>query len=129
VGLGEALRTAALGRSGPEALRTVAAAYRAYARAHPGAYAAAQRSDLTHDPDLRSAADRVVEVVLAVVRHWEEDRERAVHLVRAVRSALHGFVVLEAGRGFGLDAPIDVSFDGLVALLVAGLDAHAADGG
>jgi AcrR family transcriptional regulator len=126
VELGEALRTAALGRSGPEALRAVAAAYRAYARAHPGAYAATQRSDLTHDPALRSATDRVVEVVLAVVRHWEDDEEALVHLVRAVRSALHGFVVLEAGRGFGLDAPVDVSFDGLVALLLAGLQAHGA---
>ncbi len=126
VELGDALRTAALGRSGPEALRTVAVAYRAYARAHPGSYAATQRSDLTHDPDLRAATDRVAEVVFAVLRHWEGDEDALVHLVRAVRSALHGFVVLETGRGFGLDAPVDASFDGLLALLLAGLDARPA---
>ncbi len=37
-----ALQAAAAGRSGADALRAVAAAYRAYAHAHPGTYAAMQ---------------------------------------------------------------------------------------
>jgi len=124
--LGTALRTAAMGRSGADALRSVAAAYRAYALAHPGAYAATQRTDLADGGELQAAAARTVAVVFAVLRHWESDEARLVHLVRAVRSALHGFVALESGRGFGMDAPVDRSFDELVVLVVAGLDAHAA---
>ncbi|MDO9407615.1 TetR-like C-terminal domain-containing protein [Patulibacter sp.] len=125
-GLGTALRTAAVGRSGPDAVRELARAYRTWAVAHPGAYAATQRTDLAKDDELRAAFARAVEVVFAVLRHWEQDEERLVHLVRAVRSALHGFVLLESGRGFGMDASLDVSFDLLVAFQLAGLDAHAA---
>ncbi|WP_026912942.1 TetR-like C-terminal domain-containing protein [Patulibacter minatonensis] len=124
--LGTALRDAAVGRSGPDALRAVADAYRAYALAHPGAYAATQRVVPAEDDELRAAAARATEVVFAVVRHWEDDEEELVHLVRAVRSALHGFVLLESGGGFGMPAPRDASFARLVDVQRAGLDAHAA---
>lgn len=124
--LGTALRSAAVGRSGPDAVRSIADAYRAYALAHPGAYTATQRTDLAQDDELRAAFARTVEVVFAVLRHWEADEERLVHLVRVVRSALHGFVTLESGRGFGMDVPLDVSFEQLLAFQLAGLDAHAA---
>jgi AcrR family transcriptional regulator len=124
--LGTALRDAAVGRSGPRALRAVADAYRAYALAHPGAYAATQRVVPSDDEATRAAAARVTEVVFAVVRHWEDDEEELVHLVRAVRSALHGFVLLESGGGFGMSAARDASFARLVGVQLAGLEAHAA---
>ncbi|MEV4419832.1 TetR-like C-terminal domain-containing protein [Patulibacter sp. NPDC049589] len=126
--LGTALRDAAIGRSGPGALTALADAYRAYALAHPGAYAATQRAPTADDAELRAAAERTTEVVFAVVRHWERDDEELVHLVRAVRSALHGFVALESGGGFGLPAPREASFARLVGIQLAGLEARAAGG-
>jgi AcrR family transcriptional regulator len=126
LGLDLALRDATVGRSGPDALSALAHAYRDYAARHPGSYAAAGRTDLVSDDTLRAAAERVLQVVLAVVRPWEPDEEHQVHLVRAVRSALHGFVTLEAGQGFGMPASRDESFAVLVRLQVAALDAHAA---
>ena len=44
-----------------------------------------------------------------------------MHATRAVRSALHGFVGLEAVGGFGLPQDVDPSYDWLVDLLHAGL--------
>lgn len=126
--LGTALRDATVGRSGADALLAMAVAYRACAARHPGAYAATQRTDLVVDDELRAASERAIDVVFAVLRAWESDPERLVHLVRAVRSTLHGFVSLEARHGFGLDASTDASFALLVRLQVAGLDAHAAAG-
>jgi hypothetical protein len=38
----------------------------------------------------------------------------AVHAARALRSALHGFVSLEAAGGFGLPESLDESYDRLV---------------
>jgi AcrR family transcriptional regulator len=128
-GLDLALRDATVGRSGADALTALAHAYRDYAARHPGSYAATQRTDLAGDDPLRAAAERVLGVVLAVVRHWEDDEEQQVHLVRAIRSALHGFVTLEAGAGFGMPASRDASFALLVRLQIAALDAHAAAGG
>jgi hypothetical protein len=38
-----------------------------------------------------------------------------------VRSALHGFVALETGGGFGIPVDLDESFDRMVAALARGL--------
>ena len=42
-------------------------------------------------------------------------------LIRTVRSALHGFVSLEASGGFGLPDDVDASFETLVDVLIAGM--------
>jgi hypothetical protein len=44
-----------------------------------------------------------------------------VHAARAFRSAVHGFVVLEAAGGFGIPVDLDDSFDRLLATLAGGL--------
>ena len=118
------LGEATVGRSRRDALRACAAAWRAYARAHPGRYAAVQRSPgPDDDPELVAAAERLTRLVLAVLRGYGLDEEATVHATRAVRSALHGFVSLEAAGGFGLPFAVDTSFDRLVDLLDAGITA------
>jgi AcrR family transcriptional regulator len=121
--LTEALREAAVGRSGADALVATAHAYRAYAHAHPGRYAASVAAPAPGDDEHRAAAGETVDVVLAVLRAWELEGDEAIHAARAFRSAIHGFVVLEAGGGFGLPIDLDESFDRLVAMLAGGLGA------
>ena len=48
---------------------------------------------------MRAAAKGAVDVVLAVLRGYGLEGDDAIHAARAVRSALHGFVALEAGAG------------------------------
>jgi AcrR family transcriptional regulator len=115
------LRDAAVGRSGEDALAATARAYRGYARAHPGRYAATVAAPAPDDAEHRAAAAETVEVVLAVLRGWDLDGDDAVHAARTFRSAIHGFVVLEAAGGFGIPLDLDESFDRLVATLAAGL--------
>lgn len=126
-----ALSAATVGRAGPDALRACAAAYRGYARAHPGRYAALQRVPARHVPEvdgeLRAASDRLVGLLLAVLRGYGFDGDEAVHAVRALRAALHGFVALEAVGGFGMPQDVDVSFDRLVDVLDDGLRATGRD--
>ncbi len=116
-----ALGEATVGRSRGDALRACAAAWRAYALAHPGRYAAVQRAADPDDAELAAAADRLARLVLAVLRGYGLDEDGTVHATRAVRSALHGFVSLEAAGGFGLPQDVDASYDRLVDLLDAGL--------
>jgi AcrR family transcriptional regulator len=120
VRLGDTLQTAAVGRSGRDALRAVADALRAFARASPGLYAAAQRPP-RDDPEAVAAADRAVDVFVAVLRGFELEGDDAIHGVRIVRSALHGFVALELNGGFGLPLAIDATFERLVDVLAEGL--------
>jgi hypothetical protein len=99
----------------------VAAAQRDYARRHPGSYLAAQRAPDRDDPEALAAAAEAVEVLVAVLSGYELAGDDAIHAARAVRSALHGFVLLETGGGFGIKLDLDESFDRLVALLDHGL--------
>jgi AcrR family transcriptional regulator len=121
--LAAALGDATVGRSGKDALRACAAAYRAYAKEHPGRYAAIQRPPDPADTELSAAAERLVRLVYAVLGGYGLDEEGTVHATRAVRSALHGFVLLETGGGFGLPQDVDESYDRLVDLLDAGFTA------
>jgi AcrR family transcriptional regulator len=115
---------ATVGRSGDDALRALGAAIRAFARQHPGLYAASQ---VAPDPDaeggleLAQAAADAVEVIGAVLRGFGLPRERTVDAIRTARSALHGFVALEVGGGFGMPDSVDASFEVLLDVLCAGL--------
>jgi len=116
-----ALRDAAVGRSGADALTATASAYRAYALAHPGLYGATVAAPAPGDAEHMAAAQETVDVVFAVLRGWSLEGDEAVHAARAFRSAVHGFVVLEAGGGFGIPVDLDESFQRLVATLAGGL--------
>jgi hypothetical protein len=87
--------------------------YRASARAHPGRYAAMQRTADLEGTD----ADRLV----AAPRGYGPAGDDAVHAVRTVRAALHGFVLLETGDGFGIELDLDDSRDRLIGTLHRGL--------
>ena len=50
--------------------------------------------------------------------------DRTVDAIRTARSALHGFVVLEAGGGFGMPDSVDRSFEALLDTVVAGIRAR-----
>jgi AcrR family transcriptional regulator len=109
------------GRSGPDALKALAVAYRDYARAHPGTYAAVQRArDLADDEEARAAGEAVVRTALAALRSYPLEGDDAIHAVRLIRITLHGFVMLEAAGGFAMDLSADETFDRLVALLDLG---------
>ncbi len=119
--LDDALRLAALGRSGDEAVIAIAAAYRAFVKAHPGLYEITQRVPPVADPAIQAASAAPVQVALAVLAAYGLSGEDAIHAVRALRSAIHGFVTLEMSGGFGLPVDLDESFHRLIAILIRGL--------
>ena len=126
--LTSALQSAALGRSGTDALTATAHAYRDYAHAHPGAYAATVRAPAPGDIEHEQAGGAAIEVLAAVLREWRLEDEEMLHAVRVIRSALHGFVSLEASGGFALPLDLDQSFERLIRTLAAGLPATAQSG-
>jgi AcrR family transcriptional regulator len=135
--LADRLRSAAVGLAGPDAVRALLRAARDYALAHPGRYGFVARAPGTvdnpaagaSDTELAQAAGQVVDVFLAGLRAYGLTGDQAVHAVRALRSAVHGFVMLETGGGFGLPQDLDDSFATLVELLVAGLEARVPERG
>ena len=113
-GMGHAVE----GRSGADALRALAGAYRGYAHKHPGAYAAAQlSSELQKDRAAAAAAQAATDVAFAVLRGYGLEGDQAVHAARLIRVTLHGFVALEAEQGFAIDVPVQATFERIVAAL------------
>jgi AcrR family transcriptional regulator len=121
--LGDALREAATGRAGADALVALADAYRGYARAHPGRYALIQVPQRAGDEEALAAAGTVVGAVVGALRAYALTDDDAIHATRAFRAAIHGFVALEDGGGFGLPLDVDESFRRMVAALADGLAA------
>lgn len=109
-----ALGRSAVGRSGPEAVQAMSAAYRAWARAHPGRYTATQRAPVPGDEADQAATADAVAVVLDVLAGFGLTGVAAIDATRALRSALHGFVTLETEGGFGMPVDIDRSFERMV---------------
>jgi hypothetical protein len=107
------------------ALRRTMLAYRGFAQRHPGLYQAAQRAVKPgEDDELYQALAVVVLPVFRTLAEVGVDPENQVHIARAIRSALHGFVVLEQGGGFGMPESVDESYARLVELLVSAVTAH-----
>ncbi|MDX3239119.1 WHG domain-containing protein [Streptomyces sp. ME03-5709C] len=92
---GEALA----GRAGRDALIAFANVYRAYAREHPGRYAAAQ---LRLDPKTAAAGAGVrhSQMMRAILRGYDLPEPDQTHAVRLLGSVFHGYVSLELAGGF-----------------------------
>lgn len=120
-----ALRRAATGRSGAEAVAAVAHAYRANARAHPGTYAYVLAPRAGDDEHAR-ASEELLEVLAEVLAGYGiTGDDDLVDAIRMLRSTLHGWVGLENAGGFAMSRSVDRSFDRLVAGLDAALSADS----
>lgn len=122
------LTAAALGRATGDAVRAIAHAYRSYALAHPGRYAATVPAPSDRHAGQQDAAREALEVVQAALAGYGLADDDAIHAARALRASLHGFVHLETNDAFGLPTDIDRSFRRLVDGLDATLSTFAADG-
>lgn len=115
--LTDRMRRAAVGRARGEALRSLAHAYRDYVREHPGRYAATVRAVRVEDPlasQRLAALEEALEVVFAVLRGYGIEGEDLVDAARALRSAMHGFSLLDAAGGFGIPRDVQRSFEAMV---------------
>jgi AcrR family transcriptional regulator len=117
--LGDAIAPAAAGLARGEALQAVGQAYRSWVLAHPGLYSALEPNGPQGEP----AVERVLSLVLAVLRGYGLEDDTAIHAARSLRAALHGFTALETSGGFGIPVDPDISFAWMLDALDRGLSA------
>lgn len=121
----EALAEAAVGKSKDDAIRSMAAAYVAFARKHPGLYEITQRPSAWEEEDVHQAANRIVALFIQVLQGYGFQEEHSIHMIRGLRSLLHGFASLEQQGGFGLSADPNESLRLLVNTFLAGMQSPA----
>ena len=114
----DVLARAAAGKSGPQALRSMLGAWRTWAKAHPGRYAATVRAPDKDEVEDTGASNGVLDIVYATLDDYRLEGDDAVNAVRLLRAHFHGFVSLERAEGFKFPNDIDHSFE----LLIGALD-------
>ena len=103
-----------MGKAGDEAIFALAHAYRAFAKEHPGLYAATQHAPASDDIELQKAAQAAIDVLLKVLSAYNLQAEDALHAIRLLRSTIHGFTALEIAGGFELPLELDETFRRLI---------------
>ena len=118
--LGERLELAAA-RPGPQlALRAMADAYRAFARAHPHLYALMFSSGIPRDAAGDAARQAAAQPILSRLR----DRvglDRALPTARVLTAFVHGFVSMELAGAFRLGGDVDEAFAHGLGLLLSSI--------
>jgi AcrR family transcriptional regulator len=105
---------AAFGKTGAEALRAMAQAYRDFALRNPAIYPLTTVAPEPEQVELTALAQEWLQLLLLTVASLGLMGDEALHAIRAFRSMLHGFVSLESGGGFKMGLDRDESFDYLV---------------
>ncbi|MER7490737.1 WHG domain-containing protein [Streptomyces sp. NPDC126497] len=105
------IAAAVAGRTGREALAAFANAYREYALAHPGRYAATRipldQALVSDSPVMR----RTAEVTYGLLRAYGLDEPGLTDAVRLLRSTFHGYCALESAGAFGDPRDVRASWD------------------
>jgi AcrR family transcriptional regulator len=127
VEFGEVLRDSVLGRSGPDAVRSFADAYRRWATGFPGRYEMTLLPIAADDDERRAGARLALGAIQAVIRGFGVDEASAVQAGRSLRSAMDGFTRLENADNMGR-GDHDADFAFLVDLLIDGIS-QAGTGG
>jgi AcrR family transcriptional regulator len=123
-----ALARAAAGVTGRESLHALSAAYRAYALAYPGRYAASVQAPAPGDNEHADVAAQAIAVIRAALKGYRLDGANLVHAIRMWRAVCHGLVSLETAGGFGLPESVDLTFDHLIDALDSAFRTLRADG-
>jgi AcrR family transcriptional regulator len=110
------------GETVSESLRRLAGEYRRFALEHPGLYQALLPAPRPgEDDELYAAMSAPVVGLRDLLTQIGVPSDETVHLIRALRSVIHGFVDLEMKDGFGMPENIDDSFDQAIDVAVNGI--------
>lgn len=110
----EALKSAAVNKSGKEAFVALSLAYVHFTREHPGLYELTLRAPDPNDVEVNKLSENIMRLMKDILAVYSLTEEETIHAIRALRSILHGFASLEQKQAFGL--AIDVN-DSLQLLL------------
>ena len=104
------------------AVLAVARAWQRFVREHPGLYSATDRVPSVGDADIEASLSRVVITLTNSLNGYALTDDVRAHCARSLRSALHGFCVLEKDHGHPEPQAIDAGLNNLVELFCRGIE-------
>jgi AcrR family transcriptional regulator len=127
--LDRAATRATIGLSGPDAVRALLRAYRAFAEENPGVYAATVPTPPRSDREWSGAVDRLMATFITAMQGYGLRGPDIVHALRGLRSLVHGFVSLESEGALKHPVSRDESFAWLTESFLAALEKMSASRG
>jgi AcrR family transcriptional regulator len=119
--LRDALAGAVRRRHGRQALMAAARAYRSFARRHPGQLSAMLPAPRPgEDDELYGALAAPIVELTRILSELGVEGDAAIHVLRTLRSYLHGFVDLERRGGFGMPQKLELSFERGLEMIIDG---------
>lgn len=93
---------AVAGRSHNEAIIALGSEYVNFVREHAGLYEATLAAPEQNDSDIERDSEEIVNLILRIIEPYELQKKEAIHVVRGLRSIVHGFASLELKKGFNM---------------------------
>jgi len=119
--LNEWIGRAALGKSSRDAAWAVAVSYRSFIHEHPGIYAATLPAGDIDDQEWREAKDKIMETIGIALSGFDLGENEQIHVVRGLRSLIHGFTIMEMSHSFRSHVSLDESFARVHTIFLNGL--------
>lgn len=118
----DTLRDAIGTRTRQDAVIAAAQAWRAFVQLHPGLYSATDRVPSVGDANVELSLARVVTALTSCLDGYSLSDDQRAHCARSLRSALHGFCVLEKDHGHPEPFALHTSLTQLVELFCRGIE-------
>jgi AcrR family transcriptional regulator len=117
----EKLSSESEGYEGKERFKKICFAYRDFHREHPGIYETLTLPINKNDKELKKITLKPVGLVTNILSTINMKEEFGVHMMRFIRSSIHGFVTLEAQENIVMQVDADESFSVIVDMLIDGI--------
>jgi hypothetical protein len=105
-----------------DTIQELGKAYVNFVRNHPGVYEATLVAQGPGNSDIQAAGEPIVKLCVQALAPYGLEEKESLHLVRGLRSILHGFASLEQKGGFGLPLDLDESIQVVLDTYMAGME-------
>ncbi len=123
--LREVLVRSVIGRSGIGAIKALGQAYIRFAREHTGLYETIQWMNVMADVQAGSLFSEVLQLVYELGAESGMDELEASHVIRTIRSLVHGFASIDSHHGFAHESSVESSFEYAVDTLILGMKSRS----
>ncbi len=106
---------------GRETILSLAEAYISFALQHPGLYKATLMAANPLRSDVQEAGEAIVSLTMKVFEPYHLSEMESIHIVRGLRSFLHGMVDLYRNGGFQLPVALEESYQMIVETYLSGV--------
>jgi AcrR family transcriptional regulator len=119
--LEDTLLRSVAGKSGEEAILSFSLQYLEFAKENPGLYEATISSIKGEDEMIEEVRKNIIQLLVRLLAPFSLEEQKALHLIRGLRSIVHGFSSLQSAGGFQMDFRIEDSLCYTIKTLCRGL--------